>query len=311
MAIHTNQPPFYESSMHYASLFRSIALAIALVGACMAVSACKGSKKGSRNGGSSGSKPADAFRLLDLTTGKITKADSTYNPASAPTTTMVFVKIPAGNYYVGDVKPIVPAEAARLIPVTAYWIGVYEVTQAQWMALAGGTTPWTLAGPTSMTGPTATIDKAPAFNLSTTDVTIRLTAYSTGSATPSSISLPTEDQWEVACRGGATTLGLYAWGDDDSITTIAKYAHCFDTGAYAGTGVALVGGRQPNGFGLYDTHGNVAELVDPGTNPNSVTRGGGWTSGRTELRASARVVSTPKNQPQATIGVRLILNTTL
>ena len=68
--------------------------------------------------------------------------------------------------------------------------------------------------------------------------------------------LPTEAEWEYACRAGTQTryhfgdessdLGTYAWFDDNAYDIGEKYAH-------------RVGQKRPNGFGLYDMHGNVRE----------------------------------------------------
>ncbi|MEZ4918474.1 MAG: SUMF1/EgtB/PvdO family nonheme iron enzyme [Saprospiraceae bacterium] len=64
--------------------------------------------------------------------------------------------------------------------------------------------------------------------------------------------LPTEAEWEYACRAGTTTT--YSWGDDPK--QAGDYAWYYDNskGAYQ-----KVGTKKPNNWGLYDMHGNVAE----------------------------------------------------
>ena len=62
------------------------------------------------------------------------------------------------------------------------------------------------------------------------------------------MDLPTESQWEYACRAGTTT----PWYSGDDPAAAAAYGWCQGS-------VALGGQRRPNGFGLFDMHGNVAE----------------------------------------------------
>ena len=113
--------------------------------------------------------------------------------------------------------------------------------------------------------------------------------------------LPTEAEWEYACRSGTDTP--YSFGDDKS--KLAEYAWFADN---AGEGYKMVGKKKPNAWGLHDMHGNVAEWVldqytadgysadlksiDPLFVPKTLyprtVRGGGWDKTAAECRSASR-----------------------
>jgi formylglycine-generating enzyme required for sulfatase activity len=122
--------------------------------------------------------------------------------------------------------------------------------------------------------------------------------------------LPTEAEWEYACRAGTTTA--YSFGDDAS--KLGDYAWFGDNtdGKYQ-----LVGKKKPNPWGLYDMHGNVMEWTLDQYNPAGyaglgtdnpwnvstepypqAVRGGAWTDPATELRCGSRIGSDPSWKQQ-------------
>lgn len=121
--------------------------------------------------------------------------------------------------------------------------------------------------------------------------------------------LPTEAEWEYACRAGTNTA--YSFGDD--VSKLSEYAWFYDEETGGLDGYAKIGQKKPNPWGLYDIHGNVAEWVldkyvpegYPGfegkTTQNPlilqteiyprVVRGGSWDDDPEMLRSASRLGS--------------------
>ena len=229
---------------------------------------------------------------------------------------MAFVWIAPGVFQMGsdrgvsDEKPVHEVEIS-----TGFWLGQYEVTQGQWKAVMG-TTPW--AGRAGVRANSS----HPAVYISWSDVQAfvgRLNA----SAGSSVYRLPSEAEWEYACRAGTQTR--WSFGDDAS--QLGDYAwYSANAGGDVGKGYAQpVGTKRPNAWGLYDMHGNVWEWVqdwygrdyynssprvDPlGPSSSSysarVRRGGPFDRFVEYLRSAQRRPASPDYR-DAGIGVRLV-----
>ncbi|MFM7055557.1 MAG: formylglycine-generating enzyme family protein [Planctomycetota bacterium] len=104
--------------------------------------------------------------------------------------------------------------------------------------------------------------------------------------------LPTEAEWEYACRAGTTTR--FSFGDDES--QLGRYAWFFGNAYNEGEKYAhRVGQKHPNSFGLFDMHGNVREWCgDCYDGESRVLRGGSWSSVPHDVRCAYRDLATPE-----------------
>ncbi len=195
--------------------------------------------------------------------------------------------IPAGTFLMGAYpgeqdahKDEMPQHAATVS--RGFWLGQFEVTQAQWRAVMG-TSPW--AGQQYV----AEGGDCPAVCVSWDDAQAFIAKLN--QQTGKSFRLPTEAEWEYACRAGSTTR--FYWGDDPGLDNIDAYVWWKGTVAITDEQCARpVGRKRPNAWGLYDMAGNVFEWCQDwhGTYPDGtaidpagpsagtrrVERGGGW-----------------------------------
>jgi formylglycine-generating enzyme required for sulfatase activity len=247
---------------------------------------------------------------------------------SIPGTKVKFemVPIPAGEFLLGSPE----SEADRgddegpqvKVKIDAFWMGKYEVTwdeYEQWMfslewedrqRLKREPTPEDALAD-AVTRPTKPYtdmtfnmgrDGYPAISM--TQLAAKLYCQWLSAKTGDYYRLPTEAEWEYACRAGTTTA--YSFGDDVSL--LDDYAWHFDN---ADDKTHKVGLKKPNPWGLYDMHGNVAEwcldqyhedayqriqdrkltdnplLLPTELYPRSV-RGGSWDDDPDRLRSAAR-----------------------
>jgi formylglycine-generating enzyme required for sulfatase activity len=189
-----------------------------------------------------------------------------------------------------------------------FYLGKYEVTQAQYEAVMTGNTYSLNATPSNWpNNPDRPVEK-----VSYDDIQKFLTLLNTQQAgnIPEGWAyvLPTEAQWEYACRAGTTTA--YSWGNDIN-SSLANYA-------YEGVGTGLqqtsdVGQYSASPWGFFDMHGNVWEWTadahasyvagaqtdpfnDGATDSARVARGGSWTFIGTTLRSAYRLNLPPSNR---------------
>jgi len=227
---------------------------------------------------------------------------------------MKLVLIPAGTFTMGSpASEKGRSDDENQHPVTLtkpFYMGRTEVTQGQWKKVMG-TEPW--KGKEYVREG----DDYPAVYVSWDDAVEFCKKLSAMEGKV--YRLPTEAEWEYACRGGTKTafsfgnddaeLGKYAWFYGNAWDIDEKYPH-------------RVAQKLPNPFGLHDMHGNVWEwcsdwyadypstpLTDP-RGPDSgsfrVLRGGSWSNGPFYVRCAFRNLYTPESRTRYD-GFRLVL----
>ncbi|MBO4795819.1 MAG: SUMF1/EgtB/PvdO family nonheme iron enzyme, partial [Verrucomicrobia bacterium] len=178
-----------------------------------------------------------------------------------------------------------------------YWLGKYEVTQAQFEAVMG-------KNPSSFKGADLPVENvsyvyALAFCKELTEIEKAAGRLPEGYE----YTLPTEAQWEYACRAGTTT----ALNSGKNLSDTEQCPEIDEVGWYlynSGEKTHPVGQKKPNAWGLYDMHGNVLEWcldwfgdyptssvtdpTGPSTGSDRVVRGGGWSYDAGYCRSACR-----------------------
>ena len=219
--------------------------------------------------------------------------------------------VPPGTFEMGcimgsDSFACIPQEQpVHTVTLTnAYYLGRYEVTQAQWQAKMG-------SNPSAFQGQ-ADSPSRPVEQVSW--ITIQYFLSATG------LRLPTEAEWEFACRAGTTTPFHSGPGfpngttNDGLVGTIAWYA------PNSGNVTHAVGGKATNALGMHDMSGNVWEWcgdwygaysagaqtnpTGPASGTTRVNRGSAWNGSTRDVRSSNRHYYTPDDTNNS-IGFRV------
>ncbi len=199
------------------------------------------------------------------------------------------ILIPEGSFMMGD-ENMDDACPVHKVMLSAFHIQATPVTQAQYEAVMG-------RDPSYFKGPDRPVERV-SWN-DAVDFCNKLSAL-----TGENYRLPSEAEWEYACRAGSTSA--YCFGDDDK--ELGEYAWYDDNSAMQTHPVAQ---KRANRFGLYDMHGNVWEWCrdwygdyssgsqtdpeGPSTGSYRVLRGGSWFFNARNLRSANRNISSPGN----------------
>ena len=213
-------------------------------------------------------------------------------PAAAKTETVLLpgnvpldmLWIPGGTLlmgrYPGEYQSDSDEDPQHTVTLGGFWMAKYELTKRQYTAVMG-TAPWT--------GQLYILDDldSPAVYVSWNDAQSFLTSLN--GYTGRKFRLPSEAEWEYACRAGTSTR--FYWGDDSNYAFIGDYTWYYSNATYVGQSYAHVAGTKlPNAFGLYDMSGNVFEWCGDdwhGSYAGAPTDGQAWVN---TPRSSDRVL---------------------
>ncbi len=262
------------------------------------------------------------------------------------TTKMVLRRIPAGTFMMGSPEDELGRDATQetrhQVTLTKdFYVGVFQVTQKQWELVKGNrpsyfnnlacyeSRPVEQVGYGDIRGNSARSTRADNDAIDANSFLGLLRAK-----TDLDFDLPTEAQWEYACRAGTTT----ALNSGKNLTSTENCPNVAEVGRYkynggsdnsmdcdTSVGTAKVGSFLPNQWGLYDMHGNVwewcldwwgedyspQEATDP-TGPADgayrITRGGCWANKAFLCRSAQRVGYSPSNDWQPYLGFRIVVD---
>jgi formylglycine-generating enzyme required for sulfatase activity len=235
------------------------------------------------------------------------------------------VKLPAGTFLMGSVKGKADEKPTHKVKVNSFYIDIYEVTQKSYLAIMG-------SNPSKFKDKKGAVERVrwtdavrycnarsvveglePVYDIKTWKCDFNKNGY----------RLPTEAEWEYACRGGSkaelfftggvAVLGRYAWFRKNSREKVHP-----------------AGKKRPNGYGLYDMYGNVLEWCNdnyskdyyatspldnprgPSSGKKKVLRGGSWASRGKYCRNATRKSDNPTTadicQGYDTYGFRCVRN---
>lgn len=210
-------------------------------------------------------------------------------PAFRPTNPRIeLVRIPAGSFMMGSTGVEPNEKPAHQVTINySFYMGKYEVTQAQWQSVMGNNPSYF-----------KNCGNCPIEQVSWDDAQnfIRKLNQMNDGYT---YRLPTEAEWEYACRAGTT-------GDAGNLSETAWYSE------NSGSKTHAVGSKQPNAWGLADMHGNVGEWcqdwyhetyygapgdgsawLSGGEQKYLVLRGGSWGADAKDLRSAIRYWGIP------------------
>ncbi len=278
----------------------------------------------------------NTYLVVDLETGTFRSSASSPNLSddTCRTTELWLRWIPAGTFTMGSPEDELGRESDEVqhkVTLTeGYYIGVFEVTQKQWELLMGG-------NPSAYKGDTRPVEYVSYNDIRGRDKGV---GWPTGghavdegsfleklrSKTGLAFDLPTEAQWEYACRAGTTTAlnsgkNLTAVEECPNMAEVGRYWYNRSDGKGGYDEHTKVGSYLPNAWGLYDMHGNVWEwcldwcdypasaVTDPqGAVSGSyrVERGGSWYIDAQLCRSAGRSIHAPSYRDFSS-GFRVVL----
>ena len=222
-----------------------------------------------------------------------------------------FVKVEGGTFQMGDEKGDLhkACRPVHQVTVADFYLGKTPVTQKQWREIMGG-------NPSHFKN----CEDCPVENVSWIDTQAFIDKLK--AKTGMKFRLPTEAEWESACRGGQKSTAANLYAGSDNLDEVGWY----DKNSKSKT--HPVAGRNPNELGLYDMSGNVYEWCQdwfdenyyevcekqgvmenptgPETGSYRVLRGGSWSHEARDGRSASRHNYAPANR-SSNVGFRPVL----